>query len=81
MFMAPSVEMHGGPTADDFFSRFDSACNADFDAVSAALVWMAGYFVSRSLKPEIPELPGLRAFQAAQGAVSRRWLAKRFGWD
>jgi serine/threonine protein kinase len=81
MFMAPSVEMHGGPGADVFFERFDFANDADFEAVSVGLVWMAGFFTGKSLEPEIPALPGLRAFQAAQGAVSRRWLAKRFGWD
>ncbi|MEJ7839033.1 MAG: aminoglycoside phosphotransferase family protein [Thermomicrobiales bacterium] len=78
--MVPSVEMQGGPSAGELFDRFDAARDADDDAVTTVLAAIAGYFVSYSLEPEIPSLPGLRAFQAAQGAVSMRWLGQRLGW-
>lgn len=78
--MAPSVEMQGGPPAAEFFARFEAARVADDNAVTTGLAAIAGYFVSHSLKPEIPSLPGLRAFQAAQGKVSMRWLDQRLGW-
>ena len=32
------------------------------------------------LLPATPGLPTLRAFQAAQGAITRRWLAQRVTW-
>jgi hypothetical protein len=37
---------------------------------------MAGYLTHQSLQPAPPGLPTLRAFQAAQGAVARRWLSE-----
>lgn len=81
LFMAPSVEMQGGPMASEFFARLDASKDADGDAVTTVLAAIAGYFVSNSLEPEIPSLPGLRAFQAAQGAVAMRWLGQRLGWS
>ena len=81
MFMAASVELNGGPKASQFFSRFESARNADQDAVTIALASTAGFFISQSLEPDIPGLPGLRSFQAAQGRIARNWLAERLGWD
>jgi Ser/Thr protein kinase RdoA (MazF antagonist) len=35
----------------------------------------ADYFTERSLQPPPPGLPTVRQFQAAQGEVTRRWLA------
>jgi hypothetical protein len=81
MAMAPSVTMHGGGLPETFFDQFESARNADFDAVSAGLAQIAGFFIGNSLQPEIPALPGLRAFQLAQGRVACAWLARRLGWD
>jgi hypothetical protein len=45
--------------------------------VNCALASLAGYFTRHSLLPPPPGLPTLRAFQAAQGTVARRWLAQR----
>lgn len=81
MFMAPSVELNGGPKASEFFSRFRSTQNADPEAVTIALAATAGFFISQSLEPDIPGLPGLRSFQAAQGRIARTWLAERLGLD
>jgi hypothetical protein len=42
---------------------------------TAILCALAGYFTSQALLPPPPGLPTVRAFQAAQGQVARRWLA------
>lgn len=81
IFMAPSVELNGGPQASEFFSRFESSKHANPESVTIALASTAGFFISQSLEPEIPGLPGLRSFQAAQGRIARIWLAERLGWD
>ena len=49
----------------------------DADAVVAAL---AGFFTCASMQPDSPGLPTLRAFQAGQGEVARRWISERLGW-
>lgn len=81
LLFAPSVAMQGGPLPENVVEQHPAYQQADFDAVTAALVSMAGYFIYRSLRPPPPGLPTLRAFQAAQGAVAREWVARRLGWD
>ncbi|MGC4108197.1 MAG: aminoglycoside phosphotransferase family protein [Thermomicrobiales bacterium] len=80
LFMAPSVAMHGGGDPDAFLMRCASAQGVDQHRIDAALASVAGFFTSAALEPDVPGLPGLRAFQAAQGDVARRWLAARMGW-
>jgi aminoglycoside phosphotransferase (APT) family kinase protein len=80
LFMAPSVTMHGGPDPEEFLRRCASARDIDGARIDAALASVAGFFTGEGLRPEEPGLPGLRAFQEAQGAVARRWLAQRTGW-
>ena len=80
LFMAPSVTMHGGPEPEEFMARFDAVRGVDPAAITATVAQIAGFFTSAALEPEEPGLPGLRAFQEAQGAVARRWLAQRTGW-
>jgi Ser/Thr protein kinase RdoA (MazF antagonist) len=76
---APSVAMQGGPQPERVLSRWPGASAADPDAVNAALASVAGFFTHRALLPPPPGLPTLRAFQAAQGEVARRWLRQRTG--
>jgi aminoglycoside phosphotransferase (APT) family kinase protein len=76
---APSVAMQGGPTPEALLARYRSASAADPAAITAVVAAVAGYFTWNSLLPAPPGLPTLRAFQAAQGAVARRWLADRVG--
>ncbi len=76
---APSVEMQGGPPSEALLDRYLAGRKADVDAITVALAAVAGFFTSRALLPP-PGLPTLRPFQAAQGAVARRWLAQRTGW-
>ena len=77
---APSVAMQGGPSPEDVIARHPACRAADPDAVTAAIVAIAGYFSHSSLQPPPPGLPTVRAFQAAQGRVAREWLARRTGW-
>jgi Ser/Thr protein kinase RdoA (MazF antagonist) len=74
-FMAPSVTMQGGPPPDEVLAMTRAGRAASRDAVMAAACAMAGYFTERALRPPPPGLPTLRAFQAAQGEIARRWLA------
>jgi aminoglycoside phosphotransferase (APT) family kinase protein len=80
LIMAPSVAMQGGPSPEEFMSRFDlsGVPRDDFDAI---LCSVAGYFVVRALDPPPPGLPTVRAFQAAQGEVALAWLKNRLGWS
>jgi aminoglycoside phosphotransferase (APT) family kinase protein len=78
---APSVAMQGGPPPEALLERYLAGHPADPAAITAALAAVAGFFTSRALQPPPPGLPTLRAFQAAQGAVARRWLAHRTGWE
>ena len=77
---APSVAMQGGPDPEELLSRHAAARAADPEAIAAVIAAVAGYFTNQSLQPPAPGIPGVRQFQAAQGAVARRWLADRTGW-
>lgn len=79
LFMAPSVAMQGGPDPATFFARHPATQAAEPQAVTRVIALMAGFFTTSALQPPPPGLPTLRAFQEAQGRVSRRWLAERLG--
>ena len=79
--LLPALELDGGPTAHDTFEQHPLGKVADPDAVNTFVAAMAGYFTRSSLLPPPPGLPTLRQFQAAQGVIARRWLARRQGWD
>jgi aminoglycoside phosphotransferase (APT) family kinase protein len=74
-FMAPSVTMQGGPSPDDMVAMTRSGRAAGREAMLTAVCAVAGYLTERSLRPPPPGLPTVRAFQAAQGKIARRWLA------
>ena len=76
---APSVTMQGGPPPEEVISRHSACRTAGSDAITAALVAFAGYFTHRAVQPPPSGLPTLRAFQDAQGAVAREWIAQRTG--
>jgi thiamine kinase-like enzyme len=77
---APSVTMQGGPPPEEVIARHPACRTADPSAITATVAAVAGYFTHRALQPPPPGLPTVRAFQAAQGLVARRWLAQRTGW-
>jgi aminoglycoside phosphotransferase (APT) family kinase protein len=74
---APSVAMQGGPDPEDLLARHHESAAADPDAVDALVAAIAGYFTRQVFMPPPPGLPTIRAFQAAQGEVTRAWLARR----
>jgi aminoglycoside phosphotransferase (APT) family kinase protein len=76
---APSAAMQGGPHPEELLRRHPAGRAADPAAVTAAVVAVAGFFTWGALQPPPPGLPTLRAFQAAQGAVARAWVARRTG--
>jgi aminoglycoside phosphotransferase (APT) family kinase protein len=73
---APSVAMQGGPQPADLLTRSRAGRSASRADVTATVCALAGYFTERSLRPPPPGIPTVRAFQAAQGEVTRRWLAQ-----
>jgi len=80
VLFAPSVAMQRGPDPEELLMRPPAARAADPDAISAVIAAVAGFFTNQSLQPPSPGIPGIRQFQAAQGAVARRWLQDRTGW-
>ena len=76
---APSVTMQGGPLPEEVTSRHFACDAADSDAITAAVVAIAGYFTHLAVQPPPPGLPTVRAFQDAQGVVAREWVARRTG--
>ncbi len=75
VFLAPSVAMQGGPPPEEILAMTRSGRGAARETVAAAVCVVAGYFTEGSLRPPPPGLPTVRAFQAAQGEIARRWLA------
>jgi aminoglycoside phosphotransferase (APT) family kinase protein len=76
VLFAPSVAMQDGPELAGLLAL--SSLNRDVDprSLAAVVCAAAGYFTYRSLQPPPPGLPTVRAFQAAQGVIARRWLAE-----
>jgi aminoglycoside phosphotransferase (APT) family kinase protein len=72
---APSVAMQGGPEPADLLARCRTGQNVSRESLAAVVCALAGYFTERALAPPPPGLPTVRRFQAAQGEVTRRWLA------
>jgi aminoglycoside phosphotransferase (APT) family kinase protein len=76
----PALALEGGPEPEEGLALAGPLHgDPDPDAVTTYLVALAGYFTDRARLPEPPGLPRLRDFQAAQGEVSRRWIARRLG--
>jgi aminoglycoside phosphotransferase (APT) family kinase protein len=76
VLFAPSVAMQGGPQLPELLARSRHGARVPRDSLTAVLCALAGYFTRQALLPAPPGLPTLRAFQAAQGDVARRWLAE-----
>lgn len=78
--LLPDLHLGGGPDPHQVFTAHPVGAAAPAAEVNCYLASLAGYFTRQSLQPPIPGAVGLREFQAAQGAVARRWLAERIGW-
>jgi len=72
----PSVGLGGGPEPEAVVQRYGLLTDVDPDALGSVVAALAGFFVRRSLDPDPPGLPTLRAFQRAQADVALRWLAR-----
>lgn len=79
VLFAPSVTMQGGPSPEDVAASHPAYVAAGADSITAVVAALAGFFTHRSVLPPPPGLPTLRAFQAAQGAIAREWVAERTG--
>lgn len=79
--LLPDLHLGGGPDPQVAFEAHPVGAAAPSAGVDCYLASLAGYFTRQSLQPPIPGVAGLREFQAAQGEVSRRWLAARLGWE
>ncbi|GII80237.1 hypothetical protein Sru01_52190 [Sphaerisporangium rufum] len=77
VFMLPSMAIQGAGEPEELLAGHPLARAADPEAVTAVIVGLAGYFVSRSLLPPPPGIPTVRAFQRAQGLACLRWLRRR----
>ena len=77
--LLPALHLDGGPPPEDVFNSTPYRQRSFSDSVDAFLVAIAGYFTRNSLQPAPPGLPTLRQFQAAQGAIARRWISHRLG--
>lgn len=77
--MLPALRLDGGPEPEDVFAAHPVGAAAPPTAVDAFVVGIAGYLTRQSLLPAPPGLPTVRAFQAAQGAITRHWVAVRLG--
>jgi aminoglycoside phosphotransferase (APT) family kinase protein len=77
----PSIGLEGGPSPLEVEERLHPLADADPDAVNRVLAAVTGYFTVRGTEPDPPGLPTVRAFQRAQGAISRTWLAARLQLD
>jgi aminoglycoside phosphotransferase (APT) family kinase protein len=75
VLFAPSVAMQGGPELGELLRMSRAGRSSQRQSVAAILCALAGYFTRQALQPPPPGLPTVRAFQAAQGEVARRWLA------
>jgi len=73
--LAPSVAMQGGPPPDELLAMTRTGSAASREALTSVVCAIAGYFTERSLRPAPAGIPTVRAFQAAQGEIARRWLA------
>lgn len=68
--------MQGGPPPAELIASSRSGRTADPQAVATLVCALTGYLTERSLQPPPPGLPTVRAFQAAQAAIARQWLAE-----
>lgn len=75
VLFAPSVAMQGGPELAELLGMSRAGQRAGRPGVGAILCAVAGYFTCQALQPPLPGIPTVRAFQAAQGEIARRWLA------
>ncbi len=75
--LAINVDFVGGADPESLVDRWLG--EVDPDRMSGALAGLCGYFIDAARQPPQVGLPTLRAFQAAQGVSTLRWLRRRLG--
>ncbi|PRB13420.1 aminoglycoside phosphotransferase family protein [Microbacterium sp. MYb62] len=79
--LLPSIEAAGGPSCEEawaVFEEHDAPPQAELLPVISGFASFLWYWQGQ---PEIPQLPGLRAFQRAQAIPALRWLAGLLSQD
>ncbi|MEV1022513.1 aminoglycoside phosphotransferase family protein [Streptomyces sp. NPDC050264] len=77
LVMLPCVRAQGGPDPEVLFTGHPLGRAADPEGVTRTLAALAGFFLDQAARPAPPGLPGLRAFQRAQGEAALDWLRSR----
>ncbi|MFB8190625.1 aminoglycoside phosphotransferase family protein [Microbacterium sp. NPDC055988] len=73
--LLPSVEASGGPSCEEAWPLFEEHGAPPMREMLPVISGFASYLWHGQAQPEIPQLPGLRAFQRAQAGPALRWLA------
>lgn len=73
--LLPSVEASGGPSCEEAWGVFQEHGAPPQAALLPVISAFASFLWYQQAQPEIPQLPGLRAFQRAQALPALRWLA------
>lgn len=75
--LVASLHLDGGPPPREVVAMHRLGHEADPEALDRVLAAFTGFLTRLALQPSPPGLPTVRAFQAAQAAVLRPWLAQR----
>lgn len=73
--LLPSIEAFGGPSCEQAWSVFEVHGAPSQTALLPVISGFASFLWHEQGQAEIPQLPGLRAFQRAQAVAALRWLA------
>lgn len=79
--LLPALHLDGGPEPEVLWRQHPLYRSTDPAAIDSFIAAVAGCFTRRSHEPPPPGLPTVRQFQAAQGAIARRWIAERLGLE
>lgn len=79
--LLPSVEASGGPRCEEAWTLFEEHGAPSQVALLPVISGFASYLWYWQGQPEIPQLPGLRAFQRAQAVPALRWLGTLLSSD
>lgn len=72
----PSIEASGGPRCEDAWPIFEAHGAPTQQSLLVVISGFASFLWFNQAQPEIPQLPGLRAFQRRQAVPALRWLTR-----
>lgn len=72
--LLPSIEASGGPLCEDAWRVFQEHGAPPAEEMLTVISGFASFLWYSQGQPEIPQLPGLRAFQRMQALPALRWL-------